>query len=94
MAHFRAKVEGANPEEVGTYAAEVFVNLLLKVGHDKEALAVARRYLASGDARRLQCPGIVELCEKTGDFQTLAEVAREQKNAVHFVAGLLASRGR
>ena len=46
------------------------------------------------DARRITCPGIVELCEKTGDFQTLADVAREQNNAVHYVAGLLASRGR
>ena len=94
LAHFRAKVEGTNPEEVGTYAAEVFVNLLLKVGRDKEAVAVARKYLAKVDARRITCPGIVELCEKTGDFQTLAEVAREQNNAVHYVAGLLASRGR
>jgi hypothetical protein len=94
VAHFRGKVEKTNPEEFGTYAAEVFVNLLLKLGRDKEALAVAQRYLAKVDARRLSCPGIVELCEKTGDYQALAEVAREQNNAVHFMAGLLAGRGR
>jgi hypothetical protein len=91
LAHFRAKVDNTDPDEMGTYAAEVFVNLLLKVGKDTEALAVARRYLARVDGRQLTCPGIVELCEKAGDFQTLSAVAREQKNAVHFVAGLLAS---
>ncbi len=94
LAHFRAKVENANPEEVGTFPAEVFVNLLLKLGRNEEALAVGRKYLAKVDARRLTCPGIVELCEKAGDFGTLAGVAREQNNAVHFVAGLLASRRR
>jgi hypothetical protein len=94
VAHFRAKVENTDPKEVGTYPAEVFVNLLLKLGRDKEALSIARRYLATTDPRRMTCPGIVELCEKTGDFQVLADVAREQENPVHFVAGLLASRAK
>jgi hypothetical protein len=94
LAHFRAKVESSNPQEIGTYPAEVFVNLLVRLGRDKEALAIARRYLANADSRRQTCPGIVELCEKTGDYHTLAEVAREQNNAVHFMAGLLASRSR
>jgi hypothetical protein len=92
LAHFRAKVENSKPEETGTYAAEVFINLLVKLGRDKEALSIARKYLATADPRRTTCPGIVELCEKTGDFTVLAEVAREQENPVHFVAGLLASR--
>ena len=91
LAHFRAKAEQADPQEVGTYPAEVFVNLLLRVGRDKEALAVARRYLANVTDRQLTCPGIVELCQKTGDYRTLAEIAREQDNAVHFVAGLIAA---
>jgi hypothetical protein len=92
LTHFRAKVENSSPEEIGTYPAEVLVNLLLKIGRDRDALAIARRYLVSADSRHLTCPGIVELCEKVGDYQMLAEVAREQNNAVHFVAGLLGSR--
>ncbi len=92
LEHFRAKVAGANPEEVGTYPAEVYVNLLLRAGRAEEALAVARRYLAKVDDRRLTCPGIVELCQQTKDYRTLAEVARELDNPVHFVAGLIAAR--
>ncbi len=91
LAHFRAKVEQANPEEVGTYPAEVFVNLLLRVGRADEALAVARKYLATAEEQRLTCPGIVELCQKTGNYRALAEVARTQDNAVHFLAGLIAA---
>jgi hypothetical protein len=94
LAHFRAKAEQADPQEVGTYPAEVLVNLLLRLGRDAEALAVARRHLANVTDRQLTCPGIVELCQKTGDYRTLAEVAREQDNAVHFVAGLIAAEER
>ena len=32
VAHFRAKVENVNPEEAGTYAAEVFVNVAPEIG--------------------------------------------------------------
>jgi hypothetical protein len=91
LAHFRAKAEEADPETVGSYPAEVLVNLLLRLDRPAEALAVARRHLARVDNRRLTCPGISELCQKANDYGTLAEVAREQGDPVHFVAGLIAS---
>jgi hypothetical protein len=92
LAHFRAKAEEADPETVGTYPAEVLVNLLLRVNRPAEALAVARRYLAQVQDRRLTCPSLAELCQRTGDYRTLADVAREQDNPVHFMAGLIAAR--
>jgi hypothetical protein len=91
--YFRQQAEQADPETVGTYPAQVLVNLLLRLDRAPEALAVARKYLAGSDNRQLSCPGIVELCQKVGDYRTLAEVAREQGDAVHFLAGLLAARG-
>jgi hypothetical protein len=94
LAHFRAKAEAADPETVGAYPAEVLVNLLLRTGRREEALAVARRFLSSTDERRLTCPGLVELCDRARDYETLAAVAREQDNPVHFVAGLIAAGGR
>jgi hypothetical protein len=92
LAHFRAKAAEADPETVGTYPAEVLVNLLLRVDHLREALDVARRYLAKVNDRRLTCPGIAELCERTSDYGALAEVAREQDNPVFYVAGLVATK--
>ena len=92
LAHFRTKAEQADPETVGTYPAEVLVNLLLRVDRPREALEVARRYLAKVDDRRLTCPGIAELCQRTDDYGTLADVAREQDNPVYFVAGLVATK--
>jgi hypothetical protein len=90
--HFRDKAEKADPETVGTFPAEVLVNLLVRLDRPAEALAVARRHLAAVENRRLSCPGIPELCQRAKDFATLTAVAREQGDPVHFVAGLLASR--
>jgi hypothetical protein len=90
--HFRAKAEQADPEEAGTYPAEVLVNLLLRTGRQREAVEVARHYLANVDERRLACPNLLELCERARDYGALAEVARAQDNPVYFVAGLLAAK--
>ncbi len=89
--YFRRQAEQADPETVGTYPAQVLVNLLLRLERPAEALAAARKYLAAADNRQLSCPSIVELCQKVGDYRTLAEVAREQGDVVHFLAGLLAA---
>jgi hypothetical protein len=92
LAHFRAKVEKADPENDGTFPAEVLVNLLLRLGRPAEALAVARRHLTGATGRPLSCPGIVELCQQAGDYAALAEVAREQGDPVHYLAGMLARK--
>ncbi len=94
LEYFRQQAEQADPETVGTYPAQVLVNLLLRLERPAEALAVARKYLAQADNRQLSCPSIVELCQKTDDYRTLAEVAREQGDPVHFLVGLLASKSK
>ena len=53
---------------------------------------MARRYLAHADNPSPSCPSITELCRQTNDYVALAEVAREQGDPVHFMAGLLAAR--
>jgi hypothetical protein len=92
LAHFRAKVENSDLTQIGTFPAAVLVNLYVRLNRLPEALAVARRYLAATDGPPPACPSIVELCKETQDFQTLAEVAREQGDPVHFMAGLLAAK--
>jgi hypothetical protein len=96
LAHFHRKVEQYDPEEVGTYPAEVLVNLLLRLGRGKEALAVARKHLAAAEqqGRQLSCPNLNELCQRFRAYDTLAEVARELNDPVYYLAGLLAARKR
>jgi hypothetical protein len=92
LEHFRAKVAASDPENDGTLPAEVLVNLLVRLGRLEEALAVARRHLARVTDRPLNCPGVAELCQRTGDYAALAEIAREQGDPVHYLAGLLAAK--
>jgi hypothetical protein len=92
LAHFRAKAENADPDTVGTYPAEVLVNMLLRLGRKDEALATSRRFLTRLGEARFSCPSFVELCQQTGNYQALADVAREQGNPVNFLAGLIAGK--
>jgi hypothetical protein len=92
IAHFRAKAEAADPKEIGTFPAEVLVNMLLRLNRTEEAVAVLRKLLAPLGDVRTSCPSFVELCQRTGNYQALAEVAREQGNAINYVAGMIASR--
>jgi hypothetical protein len=90
LKHFYRKAADADLETIGTYPAEVLVNLLLRIGRPQEALAVAKKYLTKEGETRHSCPSFVELCQQTKSYADLAEVAKAQGNAVNYVAGLLA----
>lgn len=90
LAHFRKKAEEADPDDVGTYPAEVLVNLLLKLNRGREAIEVARKYLSEAQ-RQLTCPGLFELCQRFKAYDVLAESAKAQGDVVHFLAGRIAS---
>jgi hypothetical protein len=92
LAHFRHKLESADPDDIGTYPAEVLVNLLIKLDRGREAIDISRKFLSDAGPRPLTCPNLNELCQKTGAFDLLAETAREQGDPVHYLAGLLAAK--
>jgi hypothetical protein len=96
ISHFRKKVEAADPEEVGTYPAEVYVNLMVKLGRGAEAIEIARKYLVDAEAqgRQLTCPNLNELCQRYKAYDVLADVAKQRGDAVHYLAGLLAQEPR
>lgn len=94
IAHFKKKVEdNADPEGAYTQPAEVLINLLLRINRPAEALDVARKYLQGADERQLSCPTVSELCRRTKDYRSLAEVSRERDDPVSFVAGLILANG-
>ena len=90
LKHFRDKIDPA-ASEGSTFPAEVYVNLLLKLGRKDEALAIAKKYLA-GENRQLSCPGVYELCQQAGDYTGLAESAKGRNDGVNFLAGLIAAK--
>jgi hypothetical protein len=89
LERFRAKA-AREAAEGSTYAAQVYVNLLLRVDRPAEALAAAKEFLLAEDDRNLICPGVSELAKRTGDFATLAEAAKARNDPVAFLAGMIA----
>ncbi len=91
LARFEAKA--AREADVGaTYAAQVYINLLLKANRPADALAAAKRFLMAEDDRNLICPGVNELARKAGDFAALADAAKARNDAVGYLASLIAAR--
>lgn len=91
LAHFRSKLEQGE-DDMGTFPAEVLINLLLRLERPREAVEVAKKHLRHVPEARLSCPNLVELCQRTGDYETLAEVAREQGHPINYLAGLIGAK--
>jgi hypothetical protein len=91
QARFRAKAERAAAEG-STYAAQVYVNLLLRLGRQAEALAAAQQFLLREDERNLICPGVYELARRHGDYTAIAQAAAARGDPVAFLAALLSAR--
>lgn len=92
LARFAAKAE-REAAEGATYAAQVYVNLLLRANRPAEALAAAKTFLLAEDDRNLICPGVSELARRAGDFAALADAAKARNDAVGYLAGLIAAKG-
>jgi len=91
LAHFQRKAE-RGAEDGYAFPAEVLVNLYLKADRLPDALATARRFLASANERELSCPGVTELARRAGDYAALADVAKGKADPVLYLAGLIAGR--
>jgi len=92
IARFKMKAE-REAAEGATYAAQIYVNLLLRIDRVKDALAAAKTMLANEDERNLMCPSVTELAKRVNDYDSLAEIAKSRQDAVGFLAGLIAGSG-
>lgn len=93
LSRFRMKAE-REAAEGSTYAAQVYVNLLVRTNRLTEALAAAKQFLLAEDDRNLICPGVNELAKRLGDHGALAEAAQARNDPVSFLASLIADRGK
>ena len=92
LARFRAKAE-REAAEGASYAAQVYVNLLVRLNRLRDALDAAKAMLANEEERNLICPGVSELAKRLNDYQALAEAAKVRRDAIGFLAGLIAGSG-
>jgi hypothetical protein len=92
IAHFEAKLPSASeppsPYE-SSLPAQVFINLLVRVGRLDDAIERAGRLLAGLPEAALACPGAAQLCQEAGQPARLLPIAREQGDLVHYAAALI-----
>jgi hypothetical protein len=86
-AHFRKKV--METETAGNWPAQILVNLLVRLERYREALEISLEYLPGANASEIACPTAQQLCELAGDFDRLAELARERGDVLTYVAAHL-----
>lgn len=93
IAHFRTKMDApeADPRDA-LLAAQVLVSLLVRVGRLDEAIEVAAARLADVPESTLMCPGVAQLCQRAGQPDRLARIARDHGNLVIYTAALLQAR--
>jgi len=87
IAHFRKKV--VETETPGNWTAQILVNLLVRLERYQEALDISLEYLPGVHASEIACPTAQQLCELAGDFDRLAELARERGDVLTYVAAHL-----
>jgi hypothetical protein len=87
IAHFRKKVMDA--ETAGNWPAQILINLLVRVERYREALDISLEHLPGAHASEIACPTAQQLCELAGDFDRLAELARERGDVLTYVAAHL-----
>jgi len=85
IAHFREKV---TPDS-GTAAAEVLIDLLVRLERYGEAIQASREFFPDPNAAPMGCPTLLQLCQMAGDYTALRTLAREQENVLGFVAGVI-----
>jgi hypothetical protein len=93
--HFQAKLsvdDGAGPED--SLPAQTLVNLLVRVGRAGAAIDVAAAHLADLPDSALTCPSVAQLCQRDGQPERLARIARDHGDLVNFAAARLESTPR
>ena len=91
--HFRAKVEGYDPDQVGSYPAQVLVRFLIKLNRFDEAIEVSESFLKDVDPNYLSCPTRMQLCQLANNYDEWGRVAREEGDLLSFAAASVQKPG-
>jgi len=91
---FAQKARSLSVEEHGTAPAEVYVELLSRLGRVEEALEAAAELIPAKAATTGFAPSLLELASRSGRYDRLKEISRRRGDVLGFVAGLLEDRLR
>jgi hypothetical protein len=82
ISHFRGKA-----------AAEVLIDILVRLGRTAEAIGIFQEYFPDPKAAPMNCPSLLQLCQIAQDYTALRAVSRQSGDVLGFAAGLMQSVG-
>lgn len=89
LAYFKDKAQALPASEHGSAPAEVYIDLLSRVGRPREAIE-ARLELLPPDTPTLGlAPSLLDLCRQAGDYEPLVTHCQRAGDLLGFAAGLL-----
>ena len=92
IAHFKAKIAPPDPDGMEPpLAAQILVRLLLRIDRLDDALEIAAEHLSGYPDAALMCPGVAQLCQRAGQTDRLARIARTHGDLVNYAAAILQS---
>lgn len=91
LAYFKSKAETLDIPHHGTAPAEVYVDLLARLGRPGEALAVALKMLADQPQQLGIAPSLLELSRAAGDYQAVQTFCRERGDLLGFTTAMAAA---
>ena len=94
LEYFREKAEACNAHEETTFAIELYVDLLNRIGRGDEAIEVSLRLIPDGTQTTGFGPSLFDLCRETGDYETLKTVCRSRNDLLGFAMGVLMSAAK
>ena len=88
---FRGRAEALADGDQGAWPAEVYVALLSRLGRIDEAFEAAAHFLAGARTSGF-APSLLELAQRSGNYERLSEISRERGDLLGFMMALAEQR--
>jgi hypothetical protein len=89
IAHFRQKATPSAEFPLDTAAAEVLIELLVRLERYPEAIQASVDCLPDTSGAPLSCPSVLQLCQMAGDYAGLRSLAKQREDLLGFAAGVI-----
>lgn len=89
IAYFRNRAEQTREEERGSWPAEIYVLLLSRLSRDREALEARIEYFKVARSAEAVAPSLLELAERSGQYDRLLEFLEIEGDLLTFAASLI-----
>jgi hypothetical protein len=90
VAHFEAKADSYDYEQMGTYPAQIVVRMLVRLNRLPRAVELYERHCAGADPMYLHCPPYDQLCLMANDHGRLRALAEREGDPLRELAARIA----